>query len=286
MGSKIPAICTPSDAKRVLRLPEPVRFYERPPHPRRGELYRSLNPGGQLHNESGPAIEFEDGSYEWWRNGRVHRDDDLPALHIEYSNSLSVLIPSGCNWLTEVTESVIDGGTDVWCCDGYPHRDTLPAMSRPLPNGGLFEQHWQHGRMHNASGPALTTPEITVWFYHGLFHNDAGPAYCLIQDGNLLADWYWYGDLLMLDGEMQPSFPFCDAPPAYLLKALQVAKFSDNLIRSLLLMQPYVFGQMPDFQQHIANCCDDISWALFQGYIRNALNAGEVQESYDYSFAL
>jgi hypothetical protein len=51
-------------------------------------------------------------------------------------------------------------------------------------------------------------------------------------------------------------------------------------------MQPHVVSLMHDFQQLSANCCDEVSWALLQGHIRNALNAGAVQESYDYSFAL
>ena len=98
--------------------------------------------------------------------------------------------------------------------------------------------------------------------------------------------WSWYGDILLVNGEIKSSFPFGDAPAKYLLTALQVAKFSDKLIESLHLMQPHVVSLMPDFQQLSANCCDEVSWALLQGHIRNALSAGAVQESYDYSFAL
>ena len=37
----------------------------------------------QLHREDGPAIEWADGSKEWYRNGQLHREDG-PA--IEYKS--------------------------------------------------------------------------------------------------------------------------------------------------------------------------------------------------------
>jgi hypothetical protein len=36
-------------------------------------------PNGKLHREDGPAIEYCDGSKEWWVNGNIHREDG-PAL--------------------------------------------------------------------------------------------------------------------------------------------------------------------------------------------------------------
>ncbi len=87
-------------------------------------------------------------------------------------------------------------------------------------------------------------------------------------------------------GDLVPNFPFNDPPADYLLKGLLDANFSDRLVEFLPLISKRVGALMPDFQQLTANCCDEISWALFQGHIRNALNAGVVQESYDYSFAL
>jgi hypothetical protein len=32
------------------------------------------NDSGELHREDGPAIEWDDGSKEWWVNGKLHRD--------------------------------------------------------------------------------------------------------------------------------------------------------------------------------------------------------------------
>ena len=34
----------------------------------------------QLHRIDGPAIEWNNGHKEWWINGRLHRDNDLPII--------------------------------------------------------------------------------------------------------------------------------------------------------------------------------------------------------------
>jgi hypothetical protein len=36
---------------------------------------RWYNSEGELHREDGPAIEYIDGSREWWVNGELHRTD-------------------------------------------------------------------------------------------------------------------------------------------------------------------------------------------------------------------
>ena len=36
---------------------------------------RWYNSDGQLHREDGPAIEWADGTKEWWINGKLHRED-------------------------------------------------------------------------------------------------------------------------------------------------------------------------------------------------------------------
>lgn len=86
-------------------------------------------------------------------------------------------------------------------------------------------------------------------------------------------------------GDLVPNFPFNDPPADYLLKALLDANFSDRLVEFLPLILKRVGVLMPDFQQLTANCCDEVSWELFQAHIRNALSFGAVEESYDYTFA-
>ena len=40
---------------------------------------RYRNSDDQLHREDGPAVEWEDGTSEWWIDGYPHREDD-PAI--------------------------------------------------------------------------------------------------------------------------------------------------------------------------------------------------------------
>jgi hypothetical protein len=59
------------------------------------------NKQGQLHRTDGPAIEYEDGSKEWWVDGKRHREDG-PAC--EY-----------------------DDGTKQWYLNDKRHREDGPA---------------------------------------------------------------------------------------------------------------------------------------------------------------
>jgi hypothetical protein len=62
---------------------------------------------------------------EYYKDGKVHRDNDLPA--IEY----------------------IDG-TKCWCQNGFLHRDNGPAIE--YSNGD--DIWYQHGKLHRLNGPA------------------------------------------------------------------------------------------------------------------------------------
>jgi hypothetical protein len=64
------------------------------------------NEKGQLHNDNGPAIEWNDGTREWWINGKRHREDG-PAD--EYPNGFKFWYLNGIEyfeqeWKQEVTK--------------------------------------------------------------------------------------------------------------------------------------------------------------------------------------
>jgi hypothetical protein len=61
-----------------------------------------FNLNNQLHRESGPAIEWSDGSKSWYLNGQLHREDG-PAL--EYVN-----------------------GSKAWWVNDKLHRESGPAI--------------------------------------------------------------------------------------------------------------------------------------------------------------
>ena len=69
---------------------------------------------GKLHREDGSAIECADGTKEWYLNGKCHREDG-PA--IEYAD-----------------------GSKEWCLDGKWHREDGPAIE-----GGGYKAWYLNG---------------------------------------------------------------------------------------------------------------------------------------------
>ncbi len=61
------------------------------------------NESGQLHRTDGPAVEYSDGSKEWYINGKLSRTDGLPT--IEWSD-----------------------GSKFWFINGEVHREDGPAV--------------------------------------------------------------------------------------------------------------------------------------------------------------
>lgn len=278
--TKIPAIWEPENSRCALKLPKPAKLFPSPPKLRQGQMKHIVDAGGQLHCTNGPAVEFQDGSFQWWRSGQAHRDGDLPAVHVGTSYQLSVDFHSG--WKKAGFAGLNDfmPDTDLWCIDGFLHRDGKPAIITKLKTGGLFEEYWCNGRRHNSAGPASTGPTSESWFYHGLRHREHGPAYVHRTDGATDERWFWYGDLLMKDSKIQPDFPFAAPPPTYLLTALSSSDFSTELVASALsLISKNVSALMPDFNLHMSSCHDDLTWEITRAHIKATLSPREVEES-------
>lgn len=82
------------------------------------KYHYDLNEIGELHNDDGPAVKYDDGSLFWYNNGKPHRLDG-PA--------------------------VIVGKYQAWYKDGLLHRDDGAAVEYPdgskqwYKNGQLME---------------------------------------------------------------------------------------------------------------------------------------------------
>lgn len=81
---------------------------------------------GQIHRENQPAVIFYNNSQHWYRNGKLHREDDKPAI--------------------------VDKGTGClsWFINGKLHRINKPA--RVLLNG---YEWYNNGVLHRTDGPAI-----------------------------------------------------------------------------------------------------------------------------------
>ena len=94
---------------------------------------------------------------EYWANGRLHRDDDLPAVR--------------------------DADGSQWWVKGLLHRDHGPA--RISVHGGLTE-YFQHGLRHRTNGPAVIGDPVRAqeWFSRGLRHRDGDQPAVITPDGS------------------------------------------------------------------------------------------------------
>lgn len=87
---------------------------------------------------------------EWYQNGKLHRDDDLPA----------------------VVEN--DGEKKKWYQNGVLHRDSKPAVMCEVG-----EEWWRNGHRHRADGPAVVygvDEKCEEWWFGGVRHRTDGPA--------------------------------------------------------------------------------------------------------------
>jgi hypothetical protein len=90
---------------------------------------------GKLHREDGPAVEWVNGTREWWRNGLRHREGG-PAVRLS-------------------------DGSREWWQNGNLHREDGPAIMRS--DGTLL--WYLHGECHREDGPAITRPDGTREWY-------------------------------------------------------------------------------------------------------------------------
>jgi hypothetical protein len=93
------------------------------------------NSDGVMHRKDGPAVEYADGSTEWFVDGKRHRKDG-PA--IEYAN-----------------------GTKEWYVDGVLHRKDGPAVE--YPNGKT--EWYVDGKRHRKDGPAIKYADGSKFWY-------------------------------------------------------------------------------------------------------------------------
>jgi hypothetical protein len=84
------------------------------------EWYRD----GKLHREDGPAVELADGSREWYRDGKLHREDG-PA--VERADGDREWYRDGKLHREDGPAVELADGDRWWYRDGKPHREDGPA---------------------------------------------------------------------------------------------------------------------------------------------------------------
>jgi len=132
---------------------------------------------GKLHNESGPAIIYEDGTKKWYYNSKLHNESG-PARIDENGDKYWYIHGKLHN---ESGPAIIDeDGTKKWYYCGKLHNESGPAI---IDEDGHKEWYY-HGKRHRDGGlPAIEYPNGNkYWYNHGKIHNESGPA---IIDSNV-----------------------------------------------------------------------------------------------------
>ena len=92
-----------------------------------GDQYWYKN--GKYHRDNDlPAIILINGCQYWYKNGLQHRDNDLPAV-IEANGDLYWYINGKCHRDNDLPAVIYTDGTKKWFKNGLRHRDNdLPAI--------------------------------------------------------------------------------------------------------------------------------------------------------------
>jgi hypothetical protein len=105
-----------------------------------GRKYIQYTTGGKLHRIGGPAIEYEDGEYEWWLNGNRHRLDG-PAVN--RLSGVKLWYKHG-NYHRIGGPAYKTSGDKKWYVDGVLHREDGPAVV--LKDGTV--EYWLSGKQY------------------------------------------------------------------------------------------------------------------------------------------
>jgi antitoxin component YwqK of YwqJK toxin-antitoxin module len=149
---------------------------------------------GKLHRDNGlPAIEKANSDKAWFVNGLLHRDNDLPA--VEYADG-SKYFYIYCYELGKLKRmdnlSGIErkGGNKEWWKNGNRHRDNdLPAVK--CADGSKY---WCiNGKLHRDNDlPAIETADgDKEWYINGELHRDNDLPACEYEEGS--KHWYVNG---------------------------------------------------------------------------------------------
>ncbi len=133
-----------------------------------------------LHRLGGPAVIWENGTQEWYKNGKPHREGDRPA--VVHADNTQYWYKNGKPHRGGDKPAVIlPDGTRKWCTHGMLHRDgDKPAVI--CSNGDRF--WYRHGKRHRYNDlPAVILADGTQqWYKNGELSRENGKPVYVIGD--------------------------------------------------------------------------------------------------------
>jgi len=117
----------------------------------------------KLHRENDlPALIDFDGTQEWYKNGKLHRESDLPAI-ITHDGHQGWFINGLRHRENDLPACVDADGSQAWFINGVRHRETGPAIiGNEYTEDGLewVEEYW-------INGVELSFEDFTFWRHTG-----------------------------------------------------------------------------------------------------------------------
>lgn len=171
---------------------------------------------GEIHRDGYKlAVLYKNGGYEWWKNGKRHCNNDIPAYSaLDYSSNPSNStdekhiinewwvngimkrddpeLPQMTDHVTvkDNQEMIIDDYTvKAWYKDNIHHREDKPAIVMEPGNG---EEWWVNGKCHREGGlPAVTLRDGSQeWWVDNKRHRDDDLPAIDRKDG--MQQWWIY----------------------------------------------------------------------------------------------
>jgi hypothetical protein len=183
---------------------------------------------GRFHRTDGPAIEFQNGSEEWFLNGKRTRADGPAVVRKDIVGEPLLEQWWVDNKLSRVGEpAVIRGLTEEWYTDGKRNNIGDAAFKTRNEAGDIiFEQWWVNGKLSRVGAPAVKRitnesinkqwllervpldsseqpppsgviepgSEVTIeeWWLDGVLHRVDGPAVIITNsDNKIIREEYW-----------------------------------------------------------------------------------------------
>jgi antitoxin component YwqK of YwqJK toxin-antitoxin module len=196
---------------------------------------------GQLHRDDDlPAVEFSNGDKHYYKNGQLHRDNDLPA--IEDTSGTKIYYKNGKihrDGDKPAVEYAV--GTKEWYKNGQLHRDGgLPAIVKAdgTQEFYMFGQEVEtmiltEGKLNNSHDPSIILKDGTkIWFKDGLIHRDGDEPAVKYSSGE---GYYKQGLLHRTDG---PAFEDLDGVLRYYFEGKEFPSLRE--LQQANLVQPQV----------------------------------------------
>ncbi len=127
-------------------------------------------------------------------------------------------------------------GSDAWFNHGKLHNADGPAVVT------FDKQEWfYHGRRHNANGPAVIKANYSSWWYHGKRHRDNGPA---VEESNS-KQYYFHGLCHRMNGPAVINRNSCIYSYYGILHRIggPAVKWSDGTVEYYIHGEKYTFKE-------------------------------------------